>query len=168
IQRFKKESAVRILGEKAEKFDLTHITRDQIMMKGNPDFIPTGISGFMERMSEIKNLLDYMKLLAGIAIPATKMDMMGNEVPIYDPEGKPAMKPYGNIAYIARRIAELLRLKEIDKIAPEIEEMEKPKQIGPPRSDSPTGVARGSTPTSLPGGYLGKAGGEMAGRIGGE
>ncbi len=138
------------------------------MMKGNPDFIPTGISGFMERMSEIKNLLDYMALLAKVAIPATKMDMMGNEIPIFGPDGKPAMKPYGNIAYIARRIAELLRLKEIDKIAPEVEEMEKPKQIGSPRSDSPTRVAGGSTPTSLPGEYLGRAGGAMAGRIGGE
>jgi len=114
-------------------------------------------SGFMERMSEIKNLLDYMKLLAGVAIPATKMDPMGNEVPIYDPEGKPAMKPYGNIAYIARRIAELLRLKEIDKIAPEVEELEKPKQIGPPRSYSPAGAAGERTPSVLSGGYLGRA-----------
>ena len=168
IQKFKKESALRILGKEAEKFDLTHITREQIMMKGNPDFIPTGISGFMERMSEIKNLLDYMKLLAGVAIPATKFDMMGNEIPIYDPEGKPAMKPYGNIAYIARRIAELLRLKEIDKIAPEVKEMEKPKQI-PSQMDSPSGVAGGATPLRQPeGSYLGRAGAEMTRRIGGE
>ena len=160
IQRFKKESALRILGEKAKDFNLEHITREHIMMKGNPDFIPTGISGFMERMSEIKNLLDYMKVLAGVAIPATKMDMMGNEVPIYDPEGNPAMKPYGNIAYIARRIAELLRLKEIDKIAPEVEELEKPKQIGAPKSsqmNSPSGVAGGVTPLRPSGDYLGKA-----------
>ncbi|GAH75179.1 unnamed protein product, partial [marine sediment metagenome] len=73
-----------------------------------------------------------------------------------------------NIAYIARRIAELLRLKEIDKIAPEVEELEKPKQIGPPRSNSPTGVAGRGTPPGLPGGYLGRAGAEMAGRVGGE
>jgi len=171
IQRFKKESALRILGEKAKKFDLKHITKNDIMMKGNPDFIPTGISGFMERMSEIRNLLEYMKVLAGVAIPATKLDETGQEVPIYDPEGKPAMKPYGNIAYIARRIAELLRLKEIDKIAPEIEEMEKPKQIeapkSSPRSNSPTGVAGAVTPQSLPGGqYLGKAG--VGARVGGK
>jgi hypothetical protein len=171
IQKFKKASALRILGKKAEKFDLEHITRTDIMMKGNPDFIPTGISGFMERMSEIKNLLDYMKLLAGVAMPATKIDMMGNKIPILDSEDKPVMIPYGNIVYIARRIAELLRLKEIDKIAPEVEEMEKPKQIeGPkmsPRSNSPTGVAGRPTPTGLPGGYLGRAGAEMAGRVGG-
>lgn len=149
IQKFKKETAFRILGEKAEKFDLKYITRADIMMEGNPDFIPTGISGFMERMSEIRNLLDFMKLLMGVSIPATKMEM-GNEVPIYDPEGKPAMKPYGNIVYIVRRIAELLRLKEIDKIAPEVEELEKPKQITPSRLVSPTGKAGGRTPTRLP------------------
>ena len=176
IQRFKKETAIRILGEKAEKFDLEHITRNDIMMKGNPDFIPTGISGFMERMSEIRNLLDYMKVLAGVAIPATKLDPMGNEVSIFDPEGKPAMKPYGNIAYIARRIAELLRLKEVDKIAPEIEEMEKPKQIeapksapkGSPRLNSQAGAAGAVTPQSLPGGYLGKAAAGVGAKIGGE
>ena len=164
IQRFKKDTAIRILGEKAKGFDLEYLEKKDIMMKGNPDFVPTGISGFMERMAEIRNLLDYMKVLAGVAIPATKLDPMGNEVPIFDPEGKPAMKPYGNIAYIARRIAELLRLKEIDKIAPEIEEMEKPKQIEapkgvPPRTNSQSGVARGITPSLLPGGQsLGKAG----------
>jgi len=146
----------RILGEKAKKFDLEHLTQSDIMMKGNPDFIPTGISGFLERMSEIRNLLDYMKMLAGVAIPATKMDAMGQEVPIFDPEGKPAMKPYGNIAYIARRIAELLRLKEIDKIAPEVEEMEKPRKL-PPQKNSPSGVAGGITPSNQPGGSLEKS-----------
>ena len=152
IQKFKKETAFRILGKDAEKFDLKEITREDIRMEGNPDFIPTGISGFMERMSEIRNLLDYMKVLAGVAIPATKMDMMGNKIPILDPEGKPIMIPYGNIVYIARRIAELLRLKNVDKIAPEVEELEKPKQIKAPkvpsRAVSPSGKAGGSTPIS--------------------
>ncbi len=156
IQKFKKTSMFRILGEKAKKFDIDHLAKKDIILKGNPDFVPTGISGFLERMSEIKNLLDYMKLLAGVAIPATKMDAMGNEVPIFDPEGKPAMKPYGNIAYVARRIGELLRLKEIDKIAPEVEEMEKPRQI-PPQKNSLSGVAGGITPSNQPGGYLGKS-----------
>jgi len=162
IQKFKKDTAIRILGKKAEKFDLTEITRDNIALKGNPDFVPTGISGFMERMSEIKNLLDYMKVLAGVAIPATKMDMMGNKIPIEGSDGKPMMIPYGNIAYIARRIAELLRLKEIDKIAPEVEELEKPKQLNapkqkqgvsniPPKSGLP-GMAGGLTPAPQSGG----------------
>lgn len=158
IQKFKKETAFRILGEKAKEFDLEYIKREHIMMTGNPDFIPTGISGFMERMSEIRNLLDYMKVLAGVAIPATKMDAMGNEVPIFGPDGKPAMKPYGNIAYIARRIAELLRLKNVDKIAPEVEEMEKPRIEAPSRLVSPTGKAGERTPTSLPEGQLITAG----------
>ena len=169
IQKFKKERAVRILGEKAEKFNLKYLTRADIMMTGNPDFVPTGISGFMERMSEIKNLLDYMKVLSGLSVPIINKDMMGNEKPEYDPTGKPAMKPYGNIAYIARRIAELLRLKNIDKIAPEVEEMEKPKQIEAPKtpSQSVSPIAAGrSTPTSPPegqGNYLGRAGALMKG-----
>ncbi len=163
IQKFKKSSAFKILGEKAKNFDLKNdnFTKEHIMMKGNPDFIPTGISGFMERMSEIRNLLDFMKLLMGVTIPATKMDQMGNEVPIFDPEGKPAMKPYGNIVYIVRRIAELLRLKEVDKIAPEVEELEKPRQIEaqkPSRTVSPSGKAGGLTPPRLPEGQVITAG----------
>lgn len=172
IQKFQKASAIRILGEKAEKFDLTDITRADIMMKGNPDFIPTGISGFMERMAEIKNLLEYMKILAGVTVPATKMDMMGNEEPIYAPDGKPAMKSYGNITYIARRIGELLRIKELDKVAPEPEELEKPKPQkkfdAPPRSASPTGVAGQPTPTGQPGGQIPMVRGGMRGNIKGE
>ena len=46
IQHFKRADAVRILGEKkAKEFNLTELTKADIMMKGNPDFIPTGISG---------------------------------------------------------------------------------------------------------------------------
>lgn len=173
IQKFKKESAIRILGEKAKEFDLEYITKADIMMKGNPDFIPTGISGFMERIAEIKNLLDYMKILAGILIPATRTDMLGNEEPIFGPDGKPAMKPYGDITYIARRIGELLRLKEIDKIAPEVEKLEKPRLKLSPRMASPSGKAgKDKTPTGLPGGYLGRnvaaagAGGSVRGMKG--
>jgi len=169
IQHFKKETAARILGEKAKEFKLDYIKKSDIMMKGNPDFIPTGISGFMERAVEIRNLLDYMKVLAGILIPIINQDMQGNEKPEYAPDGKPAMKPYGNISYIARRVGELLRLKEIDKIAPEEEKLEKPKP--PPPIASQSGVAGRQTPTGQPGGYLGKGtagGGNIGANIKGE
>ena len=57
------------------------------------------------------------------------------------------------------KIGELLRIKELDKIAPEVEEMEKPRQIkAPPRSDSPTAAAGGATPLTLPGGNPAGAG----------
>ncbi len=71
------------------------------------------------------------------------------------------MKPYGNIVYIVRRIAELLRLKEVDKIAPEVEELEKPRQIEaqkPSRQVSPAGKAGGLTPPRLPEGQVITAG----------
>ena len=169
IQYFKKESALRILGDKAEKFDLDYIKKSDIMMKGNPDFIPTGISGFLERMAEVKSLLEYMKILAGITVPIINTDMLGNEKPEYAPDGKVAMKPYGNIAYIARRIGELLRVKEIDEIAPEPEKVEKPKPLkpkmlnAPPPMASPSGATGQPTPTGQSEGYLGMAGGGMKG-----
>lgn len=173
IQKFKKERAIRILGKKAEKFDLEDITREDIMMKGNPDFIPTGVSGFLERQIEIRGLLDFMKILSGIMIPVTKPDYMGNEEPVYDPEGKPAMKPLGNVAVIVRKIAELQRIKDLDEILPEEEKQEKPKEPKvPPRIDSQSGAGRGVTPLTSPGGaYLGRnlagAGGSVR-RIKGE
>jgi len=68
------------------------------------------------------------------------------------------MKPFGNIVYIARRIGELLRLKNIDKIAPEVEELEKPRIEAPSRPVSPAGKAGERTPASLPEGqYLGRS-----------
>ena len=171
IQHFKKENAVRILGEKASKFNLTEITRADIMMKGNPDFIPTGISGFLERATEIKSLLEFMKISAGAMVPVMKTNMMtGDQEPVTGEDGKPSMKPVVQLAEVVRRIAELFRFKDIEKLLPEEEKMEKPKppkQLNPPQTASQSGMAGRSTPTAQSGGYLG-AGGGNRGNIKGE
>lgn len=159
IQHFKRERAARILGEKrAGELNLTDITRADIMMKGNPDFIPTGISGFMERQVEIKNLLDFMKISAGATAPAMESDAFGNEKPAFGPDGKPVMKPYVDLKEIIRRIAELFRFKDIEKLIPEEEkakeERTRPAIEAPPRAGSRPGMVGRPTPGGSPGGYL--------------
>ncbi|RXG64640.1 hypothetical protein ES695_11565, partial [Candidatus Atribacteria bacterium 1244-E10-H5-B2] len=63
IQFFKKANAARVLGrEKAKELELTELTRKDIVMKGNPDFIPTGVSGFLEKITELKNLFTFFDL----------------------------------------------------------------------------------------------------------
>lgn len=156
IQHFKRADVVRILGaKKAQEFNLTELTKKDIMMKGNPDFIPTGISGFMEKKVEIQNLLDFMKIGATITIPATKKDYFGNEEPIYGPDNQPAMKPFMRLQVLVRKIGELLKIKDLDELIPE---EEKPKQLSqkiPPRKISPSSMAGQPTPVSQPGGnYL--------------
>jgi len=130
IQYFKRENAVRILGEKkASEFNLEYLSKADIMMKGNPDFIPTGISGFMEKRVEIQNLLDFMEIGATTMIPATQKDLSGNEIPVPpNPDGTPAMKPFMNLQVIVRRIGELLKIKDLDELIPE---EDKPKEVNP-------------------------------------
>jgi len=157
IQKFKHESAARILGEeKAREFNLTDIKKSDIMMKGNPDFIPTGISGFMERQIEIQDLLDFMKISIGATTPAMESDAFGNEKPAFGPDGKPVMKPSVNINVIIRRIAELKRFKDIEELIPEEERAKERKPELPPRAGSRPGMVGGATPLRSPGGYLGR------------
>ena len=157
IQHFKRADAVRILGQKkAAELNLEYLTKADIMMKGNPDFIPTGISGFMEKKVEIQNLLDFMKIGATTMIPATEKDLLGNEMPITNPDGSPAMKPFMNLQVIVRRIGELLKIKDLDELIPE---ENKEKEVNPrpnasklpPQSASRIGQQVGNTP-ALPAG----------------
>ena len=170
IQYFKRENAVRILGEKkASEFNLDYLSKKDIMMKGNPDFIPTGISGFMEKRVEIQNLLDFMKIGATTMIPATQKDLSGNEIPINNPDGTPAMKPFMNLQVIVRRIGELLKIKDLDELIPE---EDKPKEVNPrpnasrlpPRTASRSGQQVGNTPVLPAGGnYLARGMGGQKG-----
>jgi len=97
-----------------------------------------------------------------------KTDMMtGDQQPITGEDGKSAMKPVVQLAEVVRRIAELFRFKDIEKLIPEEEKMEKPKQLSPPQAASPSGMAGRPTPTAQPGGYLGVGGGNR-GNIKGE
>ena len=171
IQYFKKEKAARILGEKkANEFNLDYLKKSDIMLTGNPDFIPTGISGFMEKRVEIQNLLDFMKIGATTMIPATQKDLLGNEIPVPpNPDGTPAMKPFMNLQVIVRRIGELLKIKNLDELIPE---NDKPKEINPrpnasrllPQTASRSGKERGNTPASVPeGNYLARGMGGQKG-----
>ncbi len=171
IQHFKRADAVRILGEKkAKEFNLTELTRADIMLKGNPDFIPTGISGFMERQIEIKNLLDFMKISAGAMKPVMQRDLMGNETPATNPQtGEPIMKPVVALEEIIKQIAELFRFKDKDKLIPEDEPAM--KQLPPPKTEasgnsatgnSRPGMAGRPTPVTQPGGnFLSRVGGQV-------
>jgi len=174
IQKFKRADAVRILGEKkAAEFNLTELTKADIMMKGNPDFIPTGISGFMEKRVEIQNLLDFMKIGATTMIPATQKDLSGNEIPINNPDGTPAMKPFMNLQVIVRRIGELLKIKDLDELIPEEEKKPVNPRTNasktPPQSASRIGQVSRNTPAGLPGGnYLTRGVGGQAQGMKGE
>ena len=118
------------------------------MLTGNPDFIPTGISGFMERKVEIQNLLDFMKIGATTMIPATQKDLSGNEIPVPpNPDGTPAMKPFMNLQVIVRRIGELLKIKDLDELIPE---EDKPKEVNPRPNASKTPPPVSYTHLTLP------------------
>ena len=108
-------------------------------------------------------------------VPVMKQDMVtGNETPVVGPDGKPAMKPVVELPEVVRRIAELFRFKDIEKLIPQQEKLEKPKPLkpkmlnAPPPMASPSGAAGQSTPTGQPGGYLGMAGGGQGANIKGE
>lgn len=159
IQFFKRADAIMILGEKkAKEFNLTELTKAHIMLKGNPDFIPTGISGFMEKRVEIQNLLDFMKIGATVTIPATKKNYFNQEEPIYGPDNQQAMKPFMKLQVLVRRIGELLKIKDLDELIPEEEKETNPRpnipQI-PTQATSRLGMQAKTTPALPAGGnYL--------------
>lgn len=118
IQFFEKDSAARILGkEKAKQLELTEITREDIIMKGNPDFVPTGVSGFMEKQTELKNLLTFFELALKAYMP--KKDPFTKEE-IYTPDGKPMMEMVMDIREICKRIADRFSFKDIEKLIPSL------------------------------------------------
>lgn len=117
LQFFKKANAARVLGkEKAKELELTEITRKDIVMKGNPDFIPTGVSGFLEKMTELKNLFTFFDLALKALAPAIGPD--GKPLPP-GPEG-PAMEAVIDIREICKRIADRFMFKDKEKLIPSL------------------------------------------------
>ena len=116
IQFFKKANAARVLGkDKAKELELTEITRKDIVMKGNPDFIPTGVSGFLEKITELKNLFTFFDL----ALKAL--------APKIGPDGQPQQGPEGlimeaviDIREICKRIADRFMFKDKEKLIPSL------------------------------------------------
>ena len=126
LQFFKKANAIRVLGKnKAEEFNLTEITRENITMKGNPDFIPTGVSGFIEKMTELRSLREFLEVALKAVAPAT--DIMGN--PQIGGDGKPVMEPVVDIREIVKRLADRFMFKDIEKLIPSLKEERERKQI---------------------------------------
>jgi len=126
IQFFKKANAARVLGkDKAKELQLTEITRSDITMKGNPDFIPTGVSGFLEKMEELKNLLTFLEIALKAVVPAT--DVMGK--PVIGGDGKPVLEPVIDIREIVKRIADRFMFKDIEKLIPSLREERERQQM---------------------------------------
>ena len=117
IQFFKKANAIRVLGEeRAKQLKITEIKRSDIMLTGNPDFIPIGVSGFLEKMTELRNLFTFLDVALKALAP--KLDPMGN--PMLGSDGKPIMEMIVDIREIVKRIADRFRFKEIEKLIPSL------------------------------------------------
>lgn len=125
IQFFKKANAIRVLGrEKAKQLDVTNITRKDIMLKGNPDFIPTGVSGFLEKMSELKNLFTFFDLALKAVAPKIGPDGQ----PQQGPEG-PVMEPVIDIREVVKMIGDRFMFKDIEKLIPSLKKEREAKEF---------------------------------------
>jgi len=110
IQFFKKANAVRVLGkDKAKDMNLTNITMKDIVMKGNPDFIPTGVSGFMQKSMELKNLMAFLEVALKAQVPGPP-----------GADGQPTMEMVADIREIIKRIAETFMFKDPEKLIPSL------------------------------------------------
>lgn len=117
IQFMKKVNAIRVLGkEKAKELELTYLTPKDILMKGNPDFIPTGISGFLEKNTELKNLFVFLDV--ALKAVAAKLDNVGN--PQIGADGKTIMEAIIDVREICKRIADRFMFKDIEKLIPSL------------------------------------------------
>ena len=126
IQFFKKANAARVLGkEKAKELELTEITRKDIVMKGNPDFIPTGVSGFLEKITELKNLFTFLDL--GLKALTPKLGPDGNPIPGAD--GKPVMEMIIDIREVIKRIADRFMFKDKEKLIPSLKKEREAKEF---------------------------------------
>ena len=125
IQFFKKANAARVLGrEKAKELELTELTRKDIVMKGNPDFIPTGVSGFLEKITELKNLFTFFDLAQKALAPKIGPDGQ----PQQGPEG-PVMEAVIDIREICKRIADRFMFKDKEKLIPSLKKEREAKEF---------------------------------------
>ena len=120
LQFFPESMAYKVLGKSGAEEWTKHfggknkLTRKDLALKGNPDFIPRGVTIFSEKQVELRNLLEFMQILTQAAVPVT--DQSGKQVPGAD--GKPQMKPVGDIQEVIKRIAQLMNFEDIDLLLP--------------------------------------------------
>jgi hypothetical protein len=121
LQKFPAQSAFRVLGKDgAEKwrklFNKKTISKMDLQLAGDPDFIPRGVTVFSEKQVELRNLLEFLQILATAMVPAIGED--GQQVSGED--GKPQMEPVGDIQEVIKRIAELMDFDDIDRLLPKL------------------------------------------------
>lgn len=142
LQFFPNSSAYRVLGdEKGREWEderrRAYISKEDLRLVGNPDFIPRGVSIFNEKQQDIDNLLNYWKVAQGAMVPAIGPD--GN--PIVGPDGQPVMVPLVDQAAIAIRLAEKFELEDPEEIIPSLREMRRQREAAQvPQAGVPQGV----------------------------
>ena len=144
---FSKTSAYRILGkEKAAIWEAIHdkkdITREDLTLFGDPDFIARGVSVFQEKQIEMQNLLKFFELV--IAAKEPMIDPATGQ-PVIGGDGQPVMEPIGDIGEVIKRCGVALNFKNIEKLIPKIYEYKKRKAQSA-QSGQPTPVNANSSP----------------------
>ena len=151
---FSSESAYKILGkEKAErwvKLNGKKITKKNIALKGDPDFIPRGVSIFREKQVELINLLKFFELSLQATEPMLNQQTGKPEI---GGDGKPVMQPIGSIAEIMKRCGVALNFDDLEKLIPKIQEMREAKEAK--RVARPTAPTVGNTESVPPAGSVG-------------
>lgn len=125
LQLFPESMAYKVLGKDGAEEWMKHfggrktITKDDLALAGDPDFIPRGVTVFSEKQIELRNLLEFLRILTMAMVPVT--DDEGQQVPGQD--GKPQMKPVGDMAEIVKRVAQLMNFDNLDLLLPELKQL---------------------------------------------
>ena len=124
LQLFPKSMAYKVLGKDgAEEWGKLfkgkrEITKKDLALKGDPDFIPRGVTVFSEKQVELRNLLEFLQILRDTLVPVMKD---GQQVPGED--GKPQMEPVGDIQEVVKRVAQLMEFEDIDLLLPKLKQL---------------------------------------------
>ena len=148
IQLLSKASAYRVLGKKkAERWfkekKRREITKEDIKLEGNPDFIPRGVSVFAEKQVEIQNLLTFLEISLKALVP--KLDPMRNPTPGED--GKTVMENLVDIREIIKRLAQIFGFKDIEKLIPSLIEEREREEIRATAGEAEKITSKAGTPT---------------------
>ena len=121
LQFFTKSAAYRVLGEERahkwlENRHEKEIAKKDISLKGNPDFVPRGVTVFAEKQAEVEALVNFLTVAQQALEPVT--DPMGQ--PVAGPDGQPAMKPLVDQREIIKRIAIKAGFEDLEKLIPSL------------------------------------------------